>query len=424
MAMRKINIPIQDWRRDVAKEAWLVLQNRFLEGNPALSDESPAAIQRPGMLYWQTVGNGPIRRIYMQPGTFDDDLFVVSYDALYRVDRATGSATSLTSGLNGATTNGAINFATTGDIGDITPRLFFCDGTALYVYSENSKSRNTLQRSGAISNGEQVVIDGVYYQWTTGSLESGPPDGTSGTPWLVDIGASDAASLENMALAIGANGTAGTTYSTDLTAHTTVEVAGYTATDIYIQAIVEGSAGDGLACTETMANGAWDNTATANGGTAIVQQVYMPDGVGVIDVASINNYIVVIPVQGAGLNGRYYWINPGEIVVDSLSYATAERSPDPVLDVEVFNDQVWFMGQNTTEIWYPSGDQDAPFTRLQGVVFDRGVIQGTALQVKGSVILVDATFGVFQLKGGEKRISTPQIEERIRKALNGINITN
>jgi hypothetical protein len=115
-------------------------------------------------------------------------------------------------------------------------------------------------------------------------------------------------------------------------------------------------------------------------------------------------------------------VNPGETTIDPLDYATAERSPDPVYQVVVFSDQFWLPGQNTTEVYYMSGDLLAPVTRFQGVVFDRGVHPGCALQVFDSMVIVDSYGGVYQIKGGEKKISTPDIEERIRRAIMKQNI--
>ena len=143
----------------------------------------------------------------------------------------------------------------------------------------------------------------------------------------------------------------------------------------------------------------------------------MPDDAGIIDVAFIASYVICIPAQGQGINGRFYWIEPGETVIDPLNYATAERAPDPLNGVIVFNDQFWLVGEKTTEVWYPTGDITAPMRRVQGMVFDRGAWQGTAVQVKDSMIITDAEGAVWQLGNGTKRISTPDIEERIRESI-------
>jgi hypothetical protein len=141
--------------------------------------------------------------------------------------------------------------------------------------------------------------------------------------------------------------------------------------------------------------------------------------VGIISLGYIASYVVCVPAQGQGINGRFFWIDPGETTIDPLDFATAERAPDPVFAVVVFGDQFWLPGSNTTEVWYFTGNIDSPVLRLQGVTFDRGTWQGTALQIKESMIIVDSDGGVFKIAGGLKRITEghPDIEERIRKAI-------
>jgi hypothetical protein len=148
-----------------------------------------------------------------------------------------------------------------------------------------------------------------------------------------------------------------------------------------------------------------------------VTTVSTPDDVGVISLGYIASYVVVVPAQDEGVNGQFYWIEPGETTIDPLNFATAERAPDPIFQVVVFVDQFWLPGSNTTEVWYFTGNFDSPVARLQGVTFDRGTWEGTAVQVKESMIVVDADGGVFQIAGGLKRISRPDIEERIRVAI-------
>lgn len=148
-------------------------------------------------------------------------------------------------------------------------------------------------------------------------------------------------------------------------------------------------------------------------------QVTMPDDVGAISVAHINQYVIVLPVQAEDLDtvGKFYWIEPGEITVDTLNWATAERAPDKLHQVIVFGDMFWLLGQKTTEPWVTTGDTSAPVQRFTGILFDRGSWEGTAVQVKDSLIVVDEDGGVFQIAGGQRRISRPDIEERIRRAI-------
>lgn len=403
-----------DHRRLVPNAAPVMLKNRFFEENPVLTTDGQSVISRPAAKRHVQIGDGPIRGIYSGPGTFSEAAFAVSDDDLYSVGQ--DGAAALVGAL-GTNSNRAVVMAAAGNIGDTVPeRLFIADG-ALWVYTTNGYASGTLDFTGALTNGEQVRIDSVYYQFTTGSVDSGTPDGGSGNPWLVAIEAQLADSIQNLVDCIMGSGTAGTQYSTAATAHTTVAVGAFTGTEMAVNALTAGAAGNAIVTTETGTNMAWGAGTLSGGGSASLLNVRVPGDVGAISVAHINDYIIVVPAQNQDVNGRFYWIEPGETTIDALNFATAERSPDAILQCLVFSDMVWFLGQNTTEAWVTTGDLDTPFRRFEGVLFDRGIWEGTAVQVKDSLVLVDQNGAVFQLSGGLNRISPYNIEERIRKAI-------
>jgi hypothetical protein len=260
-----------------------------------------------------------------------------------------------------------------------------------------------------------VQLDTVYYKWTSGALTGGT--GASGTPWLVNLGATNADALTNLYNAINATGVEGTDYTTGLTAHPTVHATTYNATDLYVESIEPGALSNGFASVETGAGLSFGGATFSGGGEDQLRQVLVPDDNGAISVSHINSYVIVVPVQGADIKGRFYFIEPGENTIDALNFATAERNPDGVHQVVVYGDMFWLLGQNTTEPWITTGNLDAPVERYKGILFDRGSWQGTGVQVKDSLIVVDEDGGVFQISGGQKRISTPDIEERIRRAI-------
>lgn len=113
---------------------------------------------------------------------------------------------------------------------------------------------NILTASGALASGNQVRINNTYYNWTSGSVDTGAPAGTSANPWLVNMGASTTDALLNMFKAINASGVAGTDYSTALTINTFVGASGVSATQLGIVALNGVSL---YTCTETGANTAW-----------------------------------------------------------------------------------------------------------------------------------------------------------------------
>jgi hypothetical protein len=411
-----VNIPLarSEYFRGVAKEARIYLRNRYFEENPVLSEQQSALIARPGLARWINVGAGPVRGIFSQPGTFEDALFVVSGIEWYRVSKL-AVATALLTGVAGAP--GGVSMAGTGEIGTTPPFMFLADGAALYVYVEGEQGYAAGTLAGVPVNDDVVRIGAIYYKFTNGSVNAGTPAGTLVNPWLVALGINAAFAWTNLYRAINDLGVEGVQYSTALTINTEVEPIRWTATSIQIRASVRGAAGNAVVTTETGAGIAWTAGTLTGGGVSSVTRVQMPLDVGVISVGYIASYVVVVPAQGQGVNGRFYWIEPGETTVDALNFATAERAPDPISGVVVFGDQFWLPGVITTEPWYFTGDALAPVLRQQGVVFDRGAWQGTGVQVKDSMIIVGADGSVFDISGGIDKISRPDIEERIRKAI-------
>lgn len=411
--MADIPLSRSDYFRGVAKEARIRTRNRYFEQNPVLTAQQSALIARMGMRRWIYVGDGPIRGVYSQPGSFSDAAFVASYDQLYRVSKA-GVAT-LIGAIPSASLRNAVSMAATSNIGTTPAYLFVASGSALMCYMENGYAQGTV--SGVPANTDGVRAGSVYYKFTSGSVNAGTPLGTPANPWLVALGASTTAAWQNLGDAMRATGAAGTAYSTALVVNPDIQVTFISATLVKVRATAVGIAGNGVVTTETGAAIAWSAATLTGGGDPAWFQVQTPGDVGILSVGYIASYVVVVPAQGQGINGRFFWINPGETTINALDFATAERAPDPISGVVVFGDQFWLPGQSTTEAWYFTGNLEAPVLRVQGIVFDRGAWEGTAVQVKDSMIIVDNEGAVFQVSGGLKRISRPDIEERIREAI-------
>jgi len=418
--MQDLPIFPTDWRRDVAKEAHIPLINRYAEKNPVLNDSSVSLISRPGLHKFKEVGTGHIRKVFSEAGAFNGDAFIVSGTALYRLSSLTGDATLL--GTISIDNIGGVSMAATSPIGTEVPSyLFIAEGAILWLYTDNGHARGQLQASGAIANNDKIQIDGIYYQWTNASVDAGTPDGTSSNPWLVDLGGDNAEAITNLFLAINAQGAPGITYSSGITiSNEDVEGLSYAPNDIFVQARLPGSAGNSFTTSVvTGANLAWGGATLSGGGDDQLSQVTVPDDAGAISVAHINSFIIVVPVQtdSLGTVGRFYWVEPGERIIDPLNFATAERSPDRINQVITFSDMFWLFGDTTTEPWVTTGSPEAPMQRFQGIIFDRGSWEGTAIKVRDTMIVVDEQGGVFSINNGQKRISNPAIEERIRRAI-------
>lgn len=394
----------------------VLVKNRFAETDQILNDSPASLIARPGMKKFIEVGTGHIRKVFSQPGVFNDDLFVVSGQHLWRVTSA-GVKTDL--GAISADITSGVSMCATAPIENSVPAyLFIAEGGVLSVWTDNGQAIGQLSASGSIADNDTVQIDTMYYKWVSGSVDTGTPDGTSGNPWLVNRGGSNAVALTNLFNAINANeGIAGTDYSTATDANPSVIGYNVSSTTLYVCAIEPGTVGNAIVTTETGANISWVAGTLQNGGSALLRQIHVPSDAGAVSIAVINGYVIVVPNQTTDIKGRFFFIQPGEIKIDPLDFATAERSPDGIHQVVVFGEMFWLLGQDTTEPWITTGDQAAPVSRFQGVLYDRGTWSGSAVQVKDSLILVDQNGGVFQVASGATRISTPDIEEPIRRAL-------
>jgi hypothetical protein len=243
------------------------------------------------------------------------------------------------------------------------------------------------------------------------------PQGTADTPWLVALGATDADSFQNLFDAVNEYGTPGTTYSSLLVMNPDIQAIANSSNFLTVRANTSGATGNDLTLSTSSTTMSWSGTTLSGGGEEYFEQVQTPNGVGMIDVAYCMGYVICVPSQEADINGRFYWIEPGETTIQELDYATAERAPDAISGVTVFNDQFWLPGSSTTEVWYFTGTPASPVQRVQGLVIDRGAWAGTMQGVKESMIMVDPDGGVFQISGGLQRISGPNVEERIRVAI-------
>jgi hypothetical protein len=409
-AMTNIPFATTDWRRDVGKEAQIPVFNRYFEEDPTVIDGGSALLARPAVRKWKAVGSGPIRGMGCQLGMFNDALFVVSDTTLWKI-KPDETMTSIGSGLAGSPNN-YVPMCFTDNY------LFLADGTNLWVYTDSGFAVGTLTVTGTISANETVQINGIYYKFVAaGTVNTGTPAGTNANPWLVSLGASNTDALANLSSAIENTGVSGTDYSSVLTANTNIAVSIVSASLLKIRYTITGAGGNAVTTAETMANASWGGATLSGGGTSTFTTVTMPDNVGAVWCDTIAGFVVVVVAQGFNRNGRFYWIQPGESVIDPLDFATAERSPDPLYSVCTLGDAFWLFGASTTEIWYPTGDGDAPFQRIQGRLFDRGIWGGTAIKIGDEMIVTDRDGVVWRIGKGIERVSNNGVEQRIREAM-------
>lgn len=137
-------------------------------------------------------------------------------------------------------------------------------GAVTYTFKtalSETKASNTITASDVFSDGETVTIDGITYTFRTALTN------TVGAAYEVLIGASAAASLDNLKSAINDTGTEGTHYGTGTAAHPTVTATTNTDTTQLVVAKNFGTYANGYITVETCDNAAWADT-TLGGASA------------------------------------------------------------------------------------------------------------------------------------------------------------
>lgn len=416
--MTRVPLAASDWRRTTAEEAEIKVQNRFFEQNPTNLEEGSSLIIRPGFRRFTNIsGVTGIFSQYYQDGLFDGDFFAISAGDVHRI-----TSTGTQSNINTVYSSGSRNTnrgCFTAAIGDIPGYFFMADDTALYVYAEEAFATGTLTSTGTPEEGARVIIDGIYYQFTSGSVDTGSPAGTSANPWLV---ARASLHMTKLWSAINLKGTPGTDYSSATTKHPTVNGHNLTLTTLQVYASPAGSTGNSIATTvAATAVLSWGAaTLTGGGGTPpnTSFRVPLPDEITSITaiVTYLSHVIILANTLNSETHGRFYWIEPGDLFVDSLNFATAETDPDRLVSCRVVGDRLWLLGEGTTEVWYATGDTAAPFIRAQGSMFEFGTLEGSDVVIQDSLIIAERNNKVIQFDGSTYSvISDNGISERLRK---------
>lgn len=168
----------------------------------------------------------------------------------------------------------------------------------------------------------------------------------------------------------------------------------------------------------------WDGTT--------LRTVAIPDDELAVKVLeSQGRFIFIISEDGDGnVAQHYYWTEPllnmidgsGDIDIDALDFASAESSPDGLLDGVIWNGNLVLGGHQTIEIHTPSGNDDLPWQALVGSVIDKGLLAtGTMTLWNDGFAWVDNQYAVhFSRGGGSTRVSNEGIEDALRDYTRGL----
>jgi len=124
----------------------------------------------------------------------------------------------------------------------------------------------------------------------------------------------------------------------------------------------------------------------ASNGTLVMMVTGNADGYFIDPVAGTTTQITDTDFLGGinvdFLDGYFVWSTPGtgqfqwtelySSLIDGLSFATAEGSPDNLVASIVNYREVWLFGENSVEVWFNQGDANQVFARIQGAFLEVG----------------------------------------------------
>lgn len=428
--MVTVPLGVGAYKRTQAGEPEIKLINRFLETNPTNLREKIALLSRAGTNSLGKFAGGLIRRTFSRVGFFGSDLFVVSGTNLYRLSQSTGLITP----ISGTLQNNGNGFVYTSWMKGIGYELlFFSDGSSVQYYTTRAIGVLTVAAGGSEildwnSSGQVVDINGTYYAWSA-AVNTGTPAGTSGAPYLALLGSAipdangltgDASSLNNMALLLNYAGISGDTYSSTVPGANPNVTATSNYPTLTLTAVVDLAPGN-LITTSVFsgANISWGAATLTGGGNQALQTV---PGMGATEAPGALTQLSSYVLAAVAGTTKFYWINPGEVVIDALNFASKESNPDPITDMATIGDQSYIAGAESTENWYATGNFSAPFAPIEGRVYRRGCLAGTMVVVKDALMLVGDDGVVYTIgynwgdtsQYGVHRVSNHGIEERIR----------
>lgn len=94
-------------------------------------------------------------------------------------------------------------------------------------------------------------------------------------------------------------------------------------------------------------------------------------------VTFLDSYFIVEDLDNVG---RFYISASYDgSVWATLDFATAEGDPDDMHVPRAIHNQLWLLGQDTTEVFYNSGDLDFPFTRINNATMEWGIESNASL---------------------------------------------
>lgn len=151
--------------------------------------------------------------------------------------------------------------------------------------------------------------------------------------------------------------------------------------------------------------------------SVILQDFPVAGGAGASSVCCFRGYVIA---SEAGTDQVFVRV-PGDTTWVALSFISAEYAPDKVIAVRRLGEQLWLLGQSSSEAWALNDSATPPLAPYGGLVFDYGCrARDAAVSLPSALIWVDNACEVRMTTGGEPQvISDHGLSEQIRQVSAG-----
>lgn len=141
----------------------------------------------------------------------------------------------------------------------------------------------------------------------------------------------------------------------------------------------------------------------------VLSPIAFPDDAAVSSIAFLGGYAFA-----ARAGTRRFYFAADTTTWDGLDYLSAEQSTDYIVGLAVVVDQLWVFCQRHVEVFFLTGDRDAPLQRVQGRIFDKGaLVRDSIVKMDNTVFWVGHDGIVYRGEQTPLRISDHGVEERI-----------
>lgn len=101
---------------------------------------------------------------------------------------------------------------------------------------------------------------------------------------------------------------------------------------------------------------------------------------------------------------------------DALDYFSSATQTGNVLRGMTLSDQLLLFGQNVVEFWQASGDANLPYSRIVGMVYQKGIVsEFGACSQDNSIFFIGNDLVVYRCESVPVRVSSNSVEEKLRQ---------